>query len=43
MDGKDPKRLMEETRFYRLRKGSCCRPSSGSEDVTRTKVTVEQL
>lgn len=36
MDGKDPKKLMEETRFYRLRKGFVLPAQFGADEVTRT-------
>jgi type IV pilus assembly protein PilQ len=36
VDGKDPKRLMEETRFYRLRKGFVLPAEFGSPDATKT-------
>ena len=39
VDGKDPKRLMEETRFYRLRKGFVLPAEFGSPDSTRTTTT----
>src|SRR5262249_27834289 len=35
VDGKDPKKLMEETRFYRLRKGFVLPAQFGPEEVTR--------
>ena len=38
-DAKDPKRLMEETRFYKLRKGFVLPAQFGNEDATRTSVT----
>jgi type IV pilus assembly protein PilQ len=37
VDAKDPKRLMEETRFYRLRKGFVLPAQFGSEQVSRTE------
>lgn len=40
VDGKDPKQLMEETRFYKLRKGFVLPAQLGSEEVTRTATTV---
>jgi type IV pilus assembly protein PilQ len=43
VDGKDPKRLMEETRFYRLRKGFVLPAAFGSEDVNRAAVTVNNV
>jgi type IV pilus assembly protein PilQ len=36
VDGKDPKRLMEETRFYRLRKGFVMPAEFGAPDATKT-------
>jgi type IV pilus assembly protein PilQ len=36
VDAKDPKRLMEETRFYRLRKGFVLPAEFGSPDASRT-------
>jgi len=38
-DAKDPKKLMEETRFYRLRKGFVLPAQLGSEEAIRQKVT----
>ena len=35
VDAKDPKKLMEETRFYRLRKGFVLPAQFGPEEVTR--------
>lgn len=35
LDGKDPKKLMEETRFYRLRKGFVLPAQFGADEVTR--------
>src|SRR3989442_15929463 len=35
VDAKDPKRLMEETRFYRLRKGFILPAQFGPEEVSR--------
>lgn len=35
VDAKDPKRLMEETRFYRLRKGFVLPAQFGAEEVSR--------
>ncbi len=43
VDAKDPKRLMEETRFYRLRKGFVMPAQFGSEDVNRAVVTVNNI
>ena len=39
IDAKDQKRLMEETRFYKLRKGFVLPAALGAEDVTRASVT----
>lgn len=39
LDAKDQKRLMEETRFYKLRKGFVLPALFGAEDVTRAAVT----
>src|SRR5437588_8262798 len=39
VDGKDPKKLMEETRFYRLRKGFVLPAQFGPEEVAKTTVT----
>ena len=39
VDAKDPKRLMEETRFYKLRKGFVMPAEFGAPDATRTTTT----
>ena len=39
VDAKDPKRLMEETRFYRLRKGFVMPAEFGLPDSTKTTTT----
>lgn len=39
VDAKDPKKLMEETRFYRLRKGFVLPAQFGPDDVSRSTVT----
>jgi type IV pilus assembly protein PilQ len=39
VDAKDPKRLMEETRFYRLRKGFVLPAAFGAPDATKTTTT----
>ncbi len=39
VDAKDPKRLMEETRFYRLRKGFVLPAQFGTEEVAKQTVT----
>lgn len=43
VDAKDPKKLMEETRFYRLRKGFVLPAQLGSEDMVRTSQTVNNV
>jgi len=43
VDAKDPKRLMEETRFYRLRKGFVLPAQLGSEEAVRTAQTVNNV
>jgi len=40
VDAKDPKRLMEETRFYKLRKGFVLPAQFGATEVTKQTVTV---
>jgi type IV pilus assembly protein PilQ len=42
VDGKDPKKLMEETRVYRLRKGFIVQAQFGPTDVTKTVVATPQ-
>ncbi len=42
VDGKDPKKLLEETRFYRLRKGFVMPAQFGASEVTQVKVTTPQ-
>ncbi len=42
-DGKDPKKLMEETRFYRLRKGFVLPAQLGSEDAVRQEITANNV
>jgi type IV pilus assembly protein PilQ len=42
-DMKDPKKIMEETRFYRLRKGFILPAQFGNDDMTRQVVTVGQV
>ena len=39
VDAKDPKKLMEETRFYRLRKGFVLPAEFGAPDSTKTTTT----
>jgi type IV pilus assembly protein PilQ len=39
VDAKDPKKLMEETRFYRLRKGFILPAEFGAPDATKTTTT----
>ena len=43
VDAKDPKRVMEETRFYRLRKGFVLPAHLGAEEATRTAVTANNV
>src|ERR1035438_4010392 len=43
VDGKDPKRLMEETRFYRLRKGFVLPAEFGAPDATKTTTTANNV
>ncbi len=43
VDGKDPKKLMEETRFYRLRKGFILPAQFGAEDVVKVTTTVNNV
>lgn len=42
-DAKDPKKLMEETRFYRLRKGFVLPAQLGSEDATRQEIVANNV
>src|ERR1041385_6615742 len=41
IDAKDPKMLMEETRFYHLRKGFILPAEFGADDATKTTVTTD--
>jgi type IV pilus assembly protein PilQ len=43
VDGKDPKKLMEETRFYRLRKGFVLPAQFGAPEVNRTTTTANNI
>lgn len=43
VDGKDPKKLMEETRFYRLRKGFILPAQMGPTEVVRTQTTAQNV
>ncbi len=43
VDAKDPKKLMEETRFYRLRKGFVLPAQFGPEEATRHSVTANNV
>jgi len=43
VDAKDPKRVMEETRFYRLKKGFVLPAQLGSEESTRQAVTANNI
>lgn len=42
-DGKDPKKLMEETRFYRLRKGFVLPAQFGADETVRVRQTVNNV
>ena len=43
VDAKDPKKLMEETRFYRLRKGFVLPAEFGADEVNRQTVTANNV
>jgi type IV pilus assembly protein PilQ len=43
VDGKDPKKLLEETRFYRLRKGFVMPAAFGPSEVNRVAVTANNV
>jgi len=43
VDAKDPKKLMEETRFYRLRKGFVLPAEFGAEETIRQTVTAPNV
>ena len=43
VDAKDPKKIMEETRFYRLRKGFVLPAEFGADDATKTTVTAANV
>ena len=43
VDAKDPKKLMEETRFYRLRKGFVLPAQLGAEDVVHQEITANNV
>ncbi len=43
VDAKDPKRLMEETRFYRLKKGFLLPAQLGAEDTVRQQITANNV
>ena len=43
VDAKDPKKVMEETRFYRLRKGFVLPAEFGAEDVNKQTVTANNV
>ena len=43
VDAKDPKRLMEETRFYKLRKGFILPAEFGAQQVARTTTTAANV
>src|SRR5207249_2723233 len=42
-DAKDPKKVMEETRFYRLRKGFVLPAEFGAEDVVKQTVVANNV
>lgn len=42
-DAKDPKKLMEETRFYRLRKGFVLPAQLGAEEAVRTETRAQNV
>ena len=43
VDAKDPKKLMEETRFYRLRKGFVLPAEFGAPEATKTTTTANNV
>jgi type IV pilus assembly protein PilQ len=43
VDAKDPKKVMEETRFFRLRKGFVLPAQFGAEDVVKVTTTVNNV
>lgn len=43
VDGKDPKKVLEETRFYRLRKGFVLPAEFGPPEVVRTATTANNV
>ncbi|HEV2393526.1 MAG TPA: type II secretion system protein GspD [Verrucomicrobiae bacterium] len=43
VDGKDPKKLMEETRFYKLRKGFVLPAEFGAPEVTKQEVMANNV
>jgi type IV pilus assembly protein PilQ len=43
VDAKDPKRLMEETRFYKLKKGFLLPAQLGAEDTVRQQITANNV
>jgi type IV pilus assembly protein PilQ len=43
VDAKDPKKLMEETRFYRLRKGFVLPAQFGADELNRQTVTANNV
>lgn len=43
VDAKDPKKVMEETRFYRLRKGFVLPAEFGAQQVNQTETTVNNV
>ncbi|MBI2925479.1 MAG: type II secretion system protein GspD [Verrucomicrobia bacterium] len=43
VDGKDPKKVLEETRFYRLRRGFILPAQYGASETTRQAVTANNI
>lgn len=43
VDAKDPKKIMEETRFYRLRKGFVLPAQFGADEINRTTTTANNV
>jgi type IV pilus assembly protein PilQ len=43
VDGKDPKKVLEETRFYRLRRGFVLPAQYGASETTRQEVTAQNV
>jgi len=43
LDAKDPKKMVEETRFYRLRRGFILPAQFGAAEITKTQVTANNV